>query len=210
MKAKLTEDWQQKNERIAADLYEKGWSLTDQYISETFRKELLKEQRDLLHHGQFRHAGVGSGESFAILPEIRSDKVLWMDEHQLTPLQQTYWGLMAALQTAINQRCYLGLRSFEAHFAMYPPGSFYLRHLDQFQSVFYRKVSVILYLNDAWEAHDEGALRMYFTSENGLEEHRDVLPLGARLVVFLSGEVPHEVLPTNKERISITGWFKDS
>ena len=209
MKAEAIDDWQEKNERIAADLYEKGWSLSDQYLTEAFRKELLEEQRDLLNHGQFRHAGVGSGDSFAIKPEIRSDKVLWMDEQQLTPLQQRYWGLMAGLQTAINQRCYLGLRSFEAHFAMYPPGSFYLRHLDQFQSVHYRKVTVILYLNETWEESDEGALRMYFPAENGSEEHQDVLPLGARLVVFLSGEIPHEVLVTNKERISITGWFRD-
>jgi SM-20-related protein len=38
----------------------------------------------------------------------------------------------------------------------------------------------------------------------------DIFPEGGKLVVFLSGESPHEVLPTNKERISITGWFKDS
>ncbi|WP_235941094.1 2OG-Fe(II) oxygenase [Cyclobacterium roseum] len=198
------------NEQIAQELYQNGWSITDQYISENFRKELLEEQQDLMYHGQFRHAGVGKGESFSIQPEIRSDKVMWMDEGQLTPLQQAYWDRLENLRLAINQRCYLGLRSFEAHFAMYPPGSFYLRHLDQFQSVSYRKVTVILYLNERWEASDEGALRMYFTAENGVETYRDVLPVGGRLVTFLSGEIPHEVLPTKKERISITGWFKDS
>ncbi|WP_162343900.1 2OG-Fe(II) oxygenase [Cyclobacterium salsum] len=198
------------NEQIAQELYQNGWSITDQYISEKFRKELLEEQQDLMYHGQFRHAGVGKGESFSIQPEIRSDKVMWMDELQLTPLQQTFWNSLENLRLAINQRCYLGLRSFEAHFAMYPPGSFYLRHLDRFQSVSYRKVTVILYLNERWEASDEGALRMYFTAENGVETYRDVLPVGGRLVTFLSGEIPHEVLPTKKERISITGWFKDS
>lgn len=198
------------NEQIAQDLYKNGWSVTDRFISEKFREELLREQRELLYHGQFRHAGVGKGDSFSIQPEIRSDKVMWMDEMLLTPLQQAYWDMLEGLRVAINQRCYLGLRSLEAHFAMYPPGSFYLRHLDQFQSVSYRKVSVILYLNDQWEASDNGALRMYFTAENGVETYRDVLPVGGRLVVFLSGEIPHEVLPTRKERISITGWFKDS
>lgn len=197
------------NEQIAQELYQNGWSITDKYISENFRKELLEEQQDLMYHGQFRHAGVGKGESFSIQPEIRSDKVMWMDEGQLTLLQQVYWNSLESLRLAINQHCYLGLRSFEAHFAMYPPGSFYLRHLDQFQSVSYRKVTVILYLNEQWEASDEGTLRMYFTAENGVETYRDVLPVGGRLVTFLSGEIPHEVLPTKKERISITGWFKD-
>jgi SM-20-related protein len=109
----------------------------------------------------------------------------------------------------LNQRCFLGLRSFEGHFAKYPVGSFYKRHLDQFHAVPHRVVTVILYLNESWTAEDEGALRMYFPLENGTELIEDVLPLGGRLVVFLSGEIPHEVLPTKKERISITGWLKD-
>jgi SM-20-related protein len=38
-------------------------------------------------------------------------------------------------------------------------------------------------------------------------EH-DVVPAGGCLVVFLSGEVPHEVLPATRERLSLTGWFR--
>ena len=197
------------NEKVVQDLYDKGWSIVDNYISEDFRKDLLREQKELLMHGQFRLAGIGSGETFSIKPEIRSDKVLWMDENLLTPIQEIYWDKMTRLKSAINQRCFLGLKSYEAHFAMYPKGSFYLRHLDQFQTVQYRIVSVILYLNDTWEESDGGELRMYFTRPDGIEEYQDVLPVGARLVVFLSGEIPHEVLPTAKERISITGWMKD-
>jgi SM-20-related protein len=194
---------------LVEDLYDKGWSVVDNFISEDFRKVLLQEQQDLMYHGQFRLAGVGKGDTFAVKPEIRSDKVLWMDESLLTPMQEIYWGMMEELRSAINQRCFLGLRSFEAHFAMYPEGSFYLRHLDRFQSVSYRIVTVILYLNDSWGESDGGALRMHFTQEDGIEVHRDFLPSGGRLVVFLSGEIPHEVLPTNKVRISITGWMKD-
>jgi len=203
------DEWEKKNKIIVEDLYDKGWCVLDDYIPEEFRKELLKEQEELLMHGQFRLAGIGKGESFAIKPEIRSDKVLWMDQSLLTPLQEVYWDKMEKLRTAINQRCYLGLKSFEAHFAMYPQGSFYLRHLDQFQSVSYRIVSVVLYLNDTWDESDGGELRMYYTRPDGIEDFQDFLPLGGRVVVFLSGEVPHEVLPTKKERISITGWMKD-
>jgi SM-20-related protein len=64
-------------------------------------------------------------------------------------------------------------------------------------------------LNDTWEESDGGELRMFYTRPDGIEDYKDFLPLGGRIVVFLSGEVPHEVLPTNKERISITGWMKD-
>jgi SM-20-related protein len=43
-----------------------------------------------------------------------------------------------------------------------------------------------------------------------LDEDRayDVQPTGGCLVVFLSGEVPHEVLPATRERLSLTGWFR--
>jgi SM-20-related protein len=198
------------NSQIVSDLYEKGWSVIDHYIPEIFRAALLEEQRDILRHGQFRHAGIGTGESFAIKPEIRSDKVFWMEKDQLTTLQQAYWDMMDQLRQEINQRCFLGLRSFESHFAMYPPGSFYVRHLDQFQAVAYRVVTVILYLNDTWADENGGELRMYFQTGSGEETHVDISPEGGKLVVFLSGEIPHEVLPTNKERVSITGWFKDS
>ncbi|HAH37000.1 MAG TPA: 2OG-Fe(II) oxygenase, partial [Algoriphagus sp.] len=106
------------------------------------------------------------------------------------------------------RRCFLGLKSFEGHFARYPIGSFYKRHLDQFQQVPYREVTVILYVNDQWTEADEGALRMYLPNPDGTERIEDYLPMPGRLVVFLSAEIPHEVLPTKKERNSITGWLK--
>jgi SM-20-related protein len=81
--------------------------------------------------------------------------------------------------------------------------------LDQFHAVPHRIVTVILYLNDAWMEADGGQLRMYFPQEDGSERIEDVLPVGGRLVVFLSEEIPHEVMPTQKERISITGWLRN-
>jgi SM-20-related protein len=181
----------------------------DDFIDEDFRKSLLEEQIQFLQEGKFRHAAVGKGGQKQVRNEIRSDEVLWMDADDLSPLQAAYWAKIEEIQLALNRRCFLGLKSFEGHFARYPIGSFYKRHLDQFQAVPHRVVTVILYLNDSWTSEDEGALRMYFPEENGSERIEDVLPIGGRLVVFLSGEIPHEVLPTKKERISITGWLRN-
>jgi SM-20-related protein len=49
-----------------------------------------------------------------------------------------------------------------------------------------------------------GQLRMYLDES---AEH-DVVPTGGCLVVFLSGDIPHEVLPATRERLSLTGWFR--
>jgi SM-20-related protein len=169
----------------------------------------LKEQTNLLNQGQFKKAAVGKGDQKQVRAEIRSDEVLWMDPTALSPLQVVFWEKIEELKQVLNRRCFLGLKSFEGHFARYPVGSFYKRHLDQFHAVPHRIVTVILYLNDSWTEADGGQLRMYFPQEDGSERLEDVLPVGGRLVVFLSEEIPHEVMPTQKERISITGWLRN-
>ncbi|MGM0946778.1 MAG: 2OG-Fe(II) oxygenase [Bacteroidota bacterium] len=194
--------------RIVEGIYEKSYAVIDDFVDEIFRKALFDEQTDLLESGKFRKAAIGTGEQKQVRPEIRSDEVLWMEAQNLSLLQSEYWKRVEEIQLALNRRCFLGLQSFEAHFARYPIGSFYKRHLDQFQQVPYRAVTVILYVNDAWTEADEGALRMYLPMEDDKEEVLDLLPLPGRLVVFLSGEIPHEVLPTKKERNSITGWLR--
>ena len=91
--------------------------------------------------------------------------------------------------------------------ALYPPGSFYRKHLDQFRGVAHRKVSAILYLNPAWSVDDGGELRLYLEPA-GEGEYRDIAPLGGTLVCFRSDRFHHEVLPTRRERRSLTGWFR--
>ena len=111
---------------------------------------------------------------------------------------------MDSLREAMNRGLYLGLEDFESHFALYPPGAFYLKHVDRFRDDDRRMVSAVIYLNDDWLPEHGGQLRMYLAED---VEH-DVVPIGGCLVVFLSGEVPHEVLPATRERLSLTGWFR--
>ncbi len=196
-------------DHISQEIYSNSYVVVDNFVDEAFRKELLKEQTDLLNQGQFKKAAVGKGDQKQVRSEIRSDEVLWMDPTALSPLQAIFWKKIEELKLVLNRRCFLGLKSFEGHFARYPVGSFYKRHLDQFHAVPHRIVTVILYLNDTWTEADGGQLRMYFPQEEGSERIEDVLPVGGRLVVFLSEEIPHEVMPTKKERISITGWLRN-
>ena len=196
-------------DHISQEIYNNSYVVVDDFVDEGFRKALLKEQIDLLNQGQFTKAAIGKGDQRQVRTEIRSDEVLWMDSTALSPLQAIFWEKVAEVQQVLNRRCFLGLKSFEGHFARYPIGSFYKRHLDQFHAVPHRIVTIILYLNESWTEADGGQLRMYFPQEDGSERVEDVLPLGGRLVVFLSEEIPHEVLPTRKERISITGWLRN-
>jgi SM-20-related protein len=37
---------------------------------------------------------------------------------------------------------------------------------------------------------------------------RDIEPIGGRLVCFLTSGREHAVLPTQRDRLSISGWFR--
>ena len=67
-----------------------------------------------------------------------------------------------------------------------------------------RAVSAVFYLNSDWLPEQGGALRLYLADGREL----DVLPEAGTLVVFLSADLPHEVLPATRERLSLTGWLR--
>src|SRR5690606_676284 len=111
----------------------------------------------------------------------------------------------------VNRHLFTGLRSFEAHYAIYPAGTRYARHLDQFQGDRNRSISCVFYLNERWTDEDGGQLRLYLPSSGGGAENECVvqlLPVAGTLVCFRSDRVPHEVLPSLRERRSVAGWFR--
>jgi SM-20-related protein len=59
-----------------------------------------------------------------------------------------------------------------------------------------------LYLNESWTPDSGGELRIF----DG-DEARDIEPLAGRLVCFLSAGREHAVLPTRRDRLSVSGWF---
>ncbi len=141
--------------------------------------------------------------------DVREDFVCWLDTPGHTPSERLYFERMEVLRLALNRELTLGLFALEAHLAVYPPGARYGCHLDRFQDDDHRVISVSLYLNSDWGAEDGGALRLYL-GEPESEPYEDVLPAGGTLVCFLSGRFHHEVLPSHRERLSVTGWFTRS
>ncbi|MCC5934846.1 MAG: 2OG-Fe(II) oxygenase [Candidatus Cyclonatronum sp.] len=192
--------------RIADEIAEKGWSITDHFLPDMLLRTLVTEAETIWDSGEFSRAGIGAGSNLALRPEIRSDRVHWLEPGRLTPAQQQYWDTIDTLRETLNRTLFLSARSFEAHLAVYPPGSFYKKHLDQHAEVQHRLISCILYLNEGWVETDGGYLRIYHQSdESGFT---DVLPLWGRFACFRSDLIFHEVLPGTRERFSLTGWLR--
>lgn len=188
---------------IVDELAERGWSLQPSFLSTGVTHDLAAECRRRAQAGALAPAGIGRGEALAVREGIRGDRIQWLEPGQ-SVLCDRYLGFMDELRQSLNQALFLGLEEFECHFALYPPGAFYQTHLDRFRDDDARCVTAVLYLNPDWQPADGGALRMYL----GADESLDIPPLAGHLVVFLSGEFPHEVLVTHAERLSLTGWFR--
>lgn len=194
-------------ERIALEVADRGWSVTEGFLPPLLVSQLASDLQEQWQAGAFRHAGIGRGKDLRIQPEVRTDRVNWLEPARCTGAQQLYLNVLEELRLTLNRRLFLGLFEFEGHQAIYPPGSFYRKHLDQFRGTEQRTVTCILYLNQQWQKEDGGQLLIY---ADPLDESRydETLPVGGRLVTFLSARFVHEVLPARRERLSITGWFK--
>jgi SM-20-related protein len=184
-------------------LVEYGWCQHDAYLPENLTRALAAECVTLKNAGGLRVAGVGRGAAHALRPDIRGDEIAWLKPGQSVACDR-YLKMMNTLRKALNASLYLGLEEYESHFAHYSPGAFYSRHVDCFRDDDTRAVSVVLYLNPAWSAKDGGALHLYPAGR----ESEEIAPIGGRIVLFLSADMPHEVMRANEDRMSIAGWFR--
>lgn len=178
---------------------DKQWAVLDSLLSFKESQDLLDGL--LLRKEQMRPARIGSLEQKSIQSNIRSDFILWV-EHEADPLFSTWNHRIQQLTKSLKEEFFLPLKSSEFHFAHYPKGSFYSRHIDQPQSSHNRLISVVHYLNPDWNDNWGGQIVLY-TKEGPIK----IQPKSPRTLIFQSQKVEHEVLPTEKDRFSLTGWL---
>ena len=178
------------------------WVVYSNFLPNAVIETLARDLRTRWTADGMHAASVGRGTGNQIREEVRGDKIDWLDEASASPAQTEYWQAMTTLRHALNEELFLGLFALQAHYAVFPQGSFYKRHLDRFSSSSDRVLSCCLYLNPDWDDAWGGQLRMY-TNEGPV----DVSPHAGTLAVFRSNTVEHEVLPATHARLSLTGWF---
>ncbi|WP_323134402.1 2OG-Fe(II) oxygenase [Tellurirhabdus rosea] len=196
-----------KFERLIDGILEQGYGVLDGFLSPDEVAALTRTLRQRHQDGAFRPAGIGN-QQVTVETAIRGDEICWLDAENALPEEQQYLDRLQSLVDYLNRTCYLGLQDGEIHYALYPAGTFYKRHLDRFRTDSRRRMSVICYLNTDWQEADGGQLVVYKAGPDGAEEAISLLPLGGRLVCFESDKLEHEVKPATRERISLTGWLR--
>jgi len=196
-------------ESIIEDLLRKKYSVVDGFFTTEevglLRNTLLAKYEE----DQFKKSAIGNRTNELIEKTIRGDFILWLNEAEAGIAERLFFDKINLLINYLNRTCFMGILHKEFHYAVYPKGTFYKRHLDTFQNDGRRKLSIVCYLNDeTWQEENGGELTIY-TSTNGKEDTLNLYPFPGRLVIFESQELEHEVkIVQHSKRLSITGWLK--
>lgn len=194
-------------EKIIDDLSNQKYSISDFFFSpeetKQLRESIIQQDKD------FHQAAIGNSQNEQIVKSVRGDKIRWIDESQKSKTEEIFFEKVNDFILYLNMTCYMGIEESEFHYAVYPEGTFYQRHVDAFKNDDRRTLSIVLYLNDEeWKDEYGGQLTLYLPDENNTEKELNVLPLAGRIAIFDSKTIPHEVKKVNRPRYSITGWLK--
>ena len=177
--------------------------IADGFLSTALAAHLKNNLAELYKDKQLQQAGTGNHLQVAHNTLFRSDVIYWLDREHNNKHENDFFDLMDCFVNYLNSTCYTGITGYEFHYTLYEKGSFYKRHLDQFKNDGSRQFSMIMYLNVDWQAIDGGELCIYQGTHS-----ENISPQNGKSVFFKSSELEHEVLLTNKARMSITGWLK--
>jgi SM-20-related protein len=191
-------------EKVTDGLAENGFAVVDDFLSVQEVNQITQLKEFTSGSAGMKKAGIGKSTGKQINESIRGDFIQWIDPVKAPESLKVYLERMKELMTYLNRSLFLSLIDIEAHMTIYPEGSYYKRHLDQFRADDHRKLSAICYLNNDWLEEQGGQLRMYLPSGS-----QDFFPIAGRLVCFRSEMIEHEVLPAVRPRLSLTGWFVD-
>lgn len=185
---------------VLQSLEEKGYCYIPSFLSQDYLSEINHFFDD--NKNEFSPAKVSQQKQR--VENIRGDFTYWLDP--LSPVKpfEKIFDFLNKLKDEVNAHFYMGLKQYECHLAYYPPGTFYQKHYDRFETSSSRSLTFVFYVNKDWDEQSGGEIILYDKKGNVLDQF---LPMPGSVIFFLSGEFPHEVKAAVKERRSLTGWM---
>lgn len=191
-------------QQLTDNLYNHGFHIIDNFLDDIHYAGLCETIQRLQQQQSFRQGKIGQKSDKTQNSSIRNDQILWLDKQDRQDSTKAYFAAIDQLCQQLNQSLFLGLFDYESHFAIYPPHSYYKKHVDQFATTQDRRISCVYYLNQDWQPSFGGELTLYDQADKILTK---TLPFGNRFICFNS-DIPHEVHTTYQTRYSIATWLK--
>lgn len=186
------------------ELSDKMWTLIPFDRAQSL--SLLNCAQERLQSQQFRDAGLAAVQNInESTLRIRNDQIFWLDakSNNLSVSEKKFLAFLEQFQSELKNDLRISLTEVETHFAFYDKGHYYHKHKDTTQNNNKRVISFVLYLNEDWQESDGGHLVGYKDDEVIFR----IRPELGKMIVFTS-DLEHEVLPTQRGRFSLTGWFR--
>lgn len=190
-------------ETLIASYIKNKVGISEHFLSDELANHLKENLLLLNRNNQLLAAGTGNDKKLVYNAKIRSDTIYWLDKKHDNEHENAFFVQIENFILYLNESCFAGITGYEFHYSLYEKGSFYKKHLDQFQDNSSRQFSMISYLNTNWKSKDGGELLIHQANNN-----QKINPTQGKTVFFKSNELEHEVLQTNERRMSITGWLK--
>src|ERR1700741_952556 len=174
--------------------------ISEHFIGDKLANHLKQNLLALYKKKAMLAAGVGNNEKYNQDTAVRGDSIYWLAREKNNEYEDEFFDRIDEFIKYLNRSCFAGITGYEFHYSMYEKGTFYKKHLDQFNNNPTRRFSMISYLNADWHAEDGGELLIYQQYNN-----KKITPTQGKTVFFKSDQFEHEVLVTNQKRMSITG-----
>src|SRR5436305_190070 len=115
-------------DQIAKEMGRAGFVIVPNFMDPICVENLAATIDELDDQNLLTNAQVGRADSRQLLPEIRGDKIKWLDDDPADSSQRLLRERLELLREKLNEKLLLGLFTFEGHFALYTPGKGYQRH----------------------------------------------------------------------------------
>ncbi len=192
-----------KNDILINSFFENNIGIDNCFLSKELCYGLQNNIKVLQSKNLMQTANIGNQNVKDQNQQMRSDTISWIEKDSENTFEKIFILQIENFIERLNSTCYTGINDYEFHYAVYGVGGSYKKHKDQFKNDSNRKYSVINYLNQNWLENDGGQL-VVFQKETA----QKIQPEAQTTVFFKSNEMEHEVLKSNRERLSITGWLK--
>jgi SM-20-related protein len=135
--------------------------IADGFLTISLAQHLKENLAKLYADKQMLSAGTGNEKIVNHDKLVRGDVIYWLDRRHNNQYENDFFDLMDAFVLHLNSTCYTGITGYEFHYTLYEKGSFYKKHIDQFQQNGSRAYSMVMYLNADWKQNDGGELRIH-------------------------------------------------